>query len=152
MTRAGLHGVSVWHVIYRHKCMHVNVYIHSTTKCARTHTRTQLLFKLPMCVCSVAKSCPTLCGSMDCSPPGFSVHGVSQVRILESGAISSSRGSPRPRDRTHVSCIGGQGLYLWATWDLSPKHKTMISNSVLSWQNTRLNSNYKVVTFSQRFS
>ena len=39
----------------------------------------------------VAKSCPTLCGSMDCSPPGFSIHGVFQARILEWVAISFSR-------------------------------------------------------------
>ena len=31
----------------------------------------------------VAKSCPTLCNPMDCSPLGFSVHGISQARILE---------------------------------------------------------------------
>ena len=33
------------------------------------------------CCCLVAKSCLTLCNSMDCSPPGFSVHGILQVRI-----------------------------------------------------------------------
>ena len=31
---------------------------------------------------TVAQSCPTLCDSMDCSPPGSSVHGVFQARIL----------------------------------------------------------------------
>ena len=43
------------------------------------------------------------------SPPGSSVHGISQVRMLEWGAISSSRGSSRPRDLTRLSydfCIG----------------------------------------------
>ena len=43
--------------------------------------------------CLVAQSCPTLCDPMDCSPPGFSVHGISQARILEWVAISFSRGS-----------------------------------------------------------
>ena len=38
----------------------------------------------------VAQSCPTLCDSMDCSPPGFSIHGVFQARILEWLAISLS--------------------------------------------------------------
>ena len=47
-----------------------------------------------MCVCSVAKSCPTLCDTMDCSLPGSSVHGIFQARILEWVAISSSRASP----------------------------------------------------------
>ena len=53
--------------------------------------------------------CLTLCNPMDCCPPGSSVQGISQARILEWDAISSSRGSPWPRDRTHVtyaSCIG----------------------------------------------
>ena len=40
-----------------------------------------------------AKSCPTLCDPMDCSPPGSSVHGFLQARILEWVAISFSRGS-----------------------------------------------------------
>ena len=43
---------------------------------------------------------------MDCSPPGSSVRGILQARILEWVAISSSRGSSRPRDQTHISCIG----------------------------------------------
>ena len=42
-------------------------------------------------VCLVAKSCPTLCNPMDCSPPGSSVHGISQARILEWVAIFFSR-------------------------------------------------------------
>ena len=42
------------------------------------------------------------------SPPGPSVHGISQARILECIAISFSRGSAQPRDQTHVSCIGRQ--------------------------------------------
>ena len=42
---------------------------------------------------------------MDCSLPGFSVHGISQARILEQFAIFYSRGSFQPRDQTHNSCI-----------------------------------------------
>ena len=42
---------------------------------------------------------------MDCNPPGSTVHGISQTRRLEWGAISSSRGSSPPRDGTRVSCI-----------------------------------------------
>ena len=59
--------------------------------------------------CSVAQWCPTLCDPMDYSPPGSSVHGISQARILEWAAISSSRGSFWLRDRNHVSCIGRAG-------------------------------------------
>ena len=55
-------------------------------------------------VCLLAHLC--LCNPMDCSPPGSSVHGLSQARILESGAVSLSRGSSPPRDLiTPVSCI-----------------------------------------------
>ena len=58
-----------------------------------------------VCACSVAQSCPTLCDPMDRSPPGSPVHGIFQARRLEWVAISYSRGSSRPRDQTHVSCI-----------------------------------------------
>ena len=55
------------------------------------------------------QSCPTLCDLMDCSPPGFSVRGILQARILEWVAMSSSRGSSRPRDQTQVSCVSCTG-------------------------------------------
>ena len=55
------------------------------------------------------------------SLPGFSVHGVLQTRTLEWVAMPSSRGSSKPRDRTHisfVSCIGRHVLYYeHATWE-----------------------------------
>ena len=56
------------------------------------------------CGCPVASVMPTLCDPMDCSPPGFSIHGILQVRVLEWVAMPSSRGSSRPRDWTWVSC------------------------------------------------
>ena len=65
-----------------------------------------------MCVCSVTQLCPTLCNPMDCSPPGFSVHGILQARILEWVAISFSRESFQPRDQTCISCIAGALHYL----------------------------------------
>ena len=52
---------------------------------------------------------------MDCSPPGSSVHGILQARILEWVAISFSGGSSRPRDRTQVSCIAARFFTVWAT-------------------------------------
>ena len=63
-----------------------------------------------VCCCSlVAKSCPTLCNPLDCSPPGFSVQGIIQARILEWTATPTSW----RRDQTHVSyiCTGRQVLY-----------------------------------------
>ena len=61
-------------------------------------------------------SCLHLCDSMDCSPPGSSVHGIFQARILEWVAVLSFREFSQPRDRTHISCvyvssIGRQVLY-----------------------------------------
>ena len=59
---------------------------------------------------SVAQSCPTPCDPMDSTLPGSSVHGILQARILEWVAISFSRGSSRPRDRTPVSHTAGRSL------------------------------------------
>ena len=63
----------------------------------------------------VAQSRPILCDPVDCNLLGFSVHGILQARILEWIAISFSRGSSWPRDRTRVSRIGGWRFNLWAT-------------------------------------
>ena len=68
----------------------------------------------------VAQSCPTLCDPMDCSPPGSSVHRIHQARILEWVAISFSRVSSPPRDRTQVSRIAGRYFNLWATREALP--------------------------------
>ena len=60
------------------------------------------------------QSWPTVCDTVDCSPPGSSVHGILQTRILDWVAIPYSRGSSWPRDWTHfsyVSCFGRQVLY-----------------------------------------
>ena len=56
----------------------------------------------------VAQLGPTLCDPVDCSPPGCSIHGILQARILEWVAIPFSRGSSRPRVRTWVSCLAGR--------------------------------------------
>ena len=64
----------------------------------------------------IAKWCPILCHPMDCLP-GSSVHGISQARILEWVAISFSRGSSQPRDRTRVCCTGRRILYHCAIWE-----------------------------------
>ena len=63
----------------------------------------------------VAQSCRTLYDPMDCSLPGFSVHGILQVRILEWVAIPFSRGSSPNRDRTQVSHIAGRFFTVRAT-------------------------------------
>ena len=69
------------------------------------------------CVCLCVKSlqsCPTLCNPMDYRWPGSPAHAILQARILEWVAISSSRGSSQPWDRTcisYISYIGRQALY-----------------------------------------
>ena len=67
-----------------------------------------------------AQSCPTLGHPMDCSLPGSSLHGILWEKVLEWVAISFSRGSSRPRDRTRVSRIPGRLFNLWATREGSP--------------------------------
>ena len=52
---------------------------------------------------------------MDCSPPGSSIHGILQARILEWVAFPFSRGSSQPRNQTGVSCIAGRFFTVWAT-------------------------------------
>ena len=54
--------------------------------------------------------CSTLCGPMDCSLPGSSVHGILQARILQWVVISFFKGSPQPRNWTHIFCITGRFL------------------------------------------
>ena len=54
-------------------------------------------------MCMPAQFCPTLCNPIDYSPPGSSVHGILQAKIIEGDAIFSSRESSCPRDLTCVS-------------------------------------------------
>ena len=63
------------------------------------HTQKSFFFSL---LSEVAQSYLTLCNTVDC------VHGIFQARVLEWVAISFSRGSSQPRDRTWVSCIAGR--------------------------------------------
>ena len=64
-----------------------------------------------------AQLCPPLCDAMGCSPPGFPVHGIFQERVLEWGAISSSRGSSQPRDWTCLSCLASISNSKYLTQD-----------------------------------
>ena len=78
--------------------------------------RTSQLIAVDKDVCCfvvlVAKLCLTFWDLMDFSPSGSSIHGISQARILDWVALSSSRGSSQLRDQTCISCIDG--------WILSP--------------------------------
>ena len=71
---------------------------------------------------SVISLYPTLCSPMDCSPPGSSVHGIFQARILEWVTMPSFRGYSWPRDRTHDSYISSlAGRFFTAEPPRSPK-------------------------------
>ena len=69
---------------------------------------------------------PTLCDSMDCSPPGSSVHGIFQAGLLEWVAFSFSRGSSWATDRTRVSRIVGRCFTIWATREAHQKHRRVV--------------------------
>ena len=77
----------------------------------------------------VAQSCLTLCDPKDCSPPGSSVHGIFQARLLEWVAMPSSRGSSRLR-KSNVQLLRCRqiiyslsheyGLYMYIDSPLTP--------------------------------
>ena len=73
------------------------------------------------------QSCLTLCNPMECSPPGSSVHGIFQARILEWVAISFSRGSVLPRNQTQVSRLACRFFSVLATreawWQIKEGYK-----------------------------
>ena len=63
----------------------------------------------------IAQSCQTICDPMDCNPPGSSVHGILQARILECVVIPFSRRSSGPRDQTWIFYIAGIFFTILAT-------------------------------------
>ena len=67
-----------------------------------------------------------LVGDMDCSPPGSSVRGILQARILERVAMPSCQGTSRPRDHTQVSYVSCTGIGFFttsATWPTGGPHR-----------------------------
>ena len=113
-------------------CVCVYIYIYSSLHvcaCVCVYIYIAVYMCVPVCVYIYIYSCPylvsfplcvfaqsslTLCNTMDCSPPGSSVHGIFQARILEWGAISFSRDSSQLRIEPaslFVSCIGRRVLY-----------------------------------------
>ena len=80
----------------------------------------------------VTQSCLTLCDPMDCSPSGSSVHGILQARILEGIAISFSRVSSWPRDRTRISLTVDRRFTVWATREV-PVECITESNFLALW-------------------
>ena len=105
--------------------------VHQVTESDRTErlkwTEPSLSFLILVQKVKVAQSCLTLCNPTDCgqwllllqitdcSPPGSSVNGILQARILEWVAISFSRGSSQPRDWSWIFCAAGRFFTIWAT-------------------------------------
>ena len=77
------------------------------------------------------QSCLTLCNTMDCSPPGSSVHGILQAGILEQVAIPFSRGSSRPRDGT---CLLSLLHWQAGSLPLAPLGAYPLPNAPSSWR------------------
>ena len=69
-----------------------------------------------VCVWMHTQSCLTLCDPMDCSPPGFSVHGIFQARVLDWVAVSFSRGTSWPRDRTVSLASLALAVMFFTSW------------------------------------
>ena len=92
-----------------------SVCIQQSTRGPSTEPCQQATDCIRLCSCLVAQSCPILCNLIDCSPPGSSVHGVPQARILEWVAILFSRVSSWPINQTQVFCIAGRFFIIWAT-------------------------------------
>ena len=71
--------------------------------------------------------CPTLCDPTDGSPPGSSIHGTLQAKVLEWGAMLSARGSAQPRNWTQVSHID-RFITIWATREAHAKDRVPLEN------------------------
>ena len=84
------------------------------TQAVKLYCTSELVYQWKMKVL-VAQLCLTLCNPTDYSPPGSSVHGILQARILEWVAIPFFRGSSRPKDQTWLSCIASGFFTVWAT-------------------------------------
>ena len=78
------------------------------------------LYKISKVKVLVTQCCLTFCDPMDCSPPGSSIHGIPQARILEWVAVPFSRGSSLLRNWTQVSLIVGRFFTIWATRESQP--------------------------------
>ena len=79
---------------------------HCTIPISSSHHSIQIEWKFWLRSCMPSYVCMTLCNPMECSLPDSSVYGILQARTQEWAAISSSRGSSWPSDRSNAFCIG----------------------------------------------
>ena len=89
------------------------------------------------CVCAKSlQSCPTLCNPIDCSPPGSSVHGILQTRILEWVAKPFSRESSRlgiEPSSLMSPALAGWFFTIRATWEAHARHISLFRHIFLNW-------------------
>ena len=119
--------ISPWMDIARSRAMQVTLWDFPSSLCQKC--------LISLFCYLVAKLCLTLCNSLECSPPGSSVHGILQARILEWVATSFSRGSSWPKNGTRVSCIGRYILYHWAVNKIENVFSFWIMLQNLAWPN-----------------
>ena len=81
----------------------------------------------------VSRSVVSDCGPIDCSPPGSSVRGILQARILGWVATPCSRGSSWPRDWTQVSSIAGGFFTVWATGTFMVAQRGRAAHQIVLW-------------------
>ena len=111
LTRIQLYDTFWFVKIYTPNCLLLNLCLQSLQHLGSTGWQWGIFQSLLRVSCSVMSDSV----SMDCSPPGSSVHGILQAKVLEWVAISFSRGSSQPRDQTLVFCIAGRSFTIWAT-------------------------------------
>ena len=104
----------------------------STSQPGKYHRQAPAGFISEYVLCLVNQSCLTLCDPMACSPPGSSVHGTLQARILEWVVIPFSRGSSWPRKKTQVSCIAGSHQGNLLIYPATPGWSCLITNKSLT--------------------
>ena len=91
-------------------------------------TREALTIWLLLCA-QLLQSCPTLCNSVDCRLPGYSVHGIFPARVLEWVSMPSHKGSSWPRDQTHITCVSCIGR--WVLYQLSQQGRCICLSAII---------------------
>ena len=115
-----------------HLCVYIYIYPHTHTN-THTHTHTHtyicIFFRemstcmLCVCVCLIAQSCLTLCNPMDCSLPGFSVHGDSPGKNTEVGGLPC----PPPMDFLNQGLNQGLPHCRWILYHLRHQGSPYVS-------------------------
>ena len=158
-----------WKALFSERFLWVLVILSWMYMCIHTHTHTHTHIPLPNApqnlACAmlylITQSCLTLRNAkLDCSPPGFSIRGILQARVLKWVAIPFSRESSQPRDWIQVSCLAGRFFTIWATREahvytsVYKKHALKTDKqkvTMVSKQQTRLEASCFLYHLGQKF-